>query len=287
MKRVATIVACALLYLTPHPVQAQGPTPAAQFEALRKEFGEAGYRLHKATTDVERRKAADIVEKLSRRGLELAQKHPQDPIAREVLVQVMQQEIWLLNNSTHPGRGNNDIEAKAVAQLLRDHLASDQLGAATWRLSYGFSQECETFLRTVFEKSPHAQVQGQACLRLAQFLNARLNRLVLLREQPDVRRRYQRIFGNEYLQVLERQDRSAVLKEVERLFEKAIAKYSEVKLPYGHLVGDKAKTELHELRFLSVGKTAPDIESADQDGQRFKLSDYRGKVVLLYFWSEY
>jgi peroxiredoxin len=32
---------------------------------------------------------------------------------------------------------------------------------------------------------------------------------------------------------------------------------------------------------------APDIEGEDQDGVRFKLSDYRGKVVLLDFWSEY
>jgi len=38
---------------------------------------------------------------------------------------------------------------------------------------------------------------------------------------------------------------------------------------------------------LAVGKEAQDIEGADQDGKRFKLSDYRGKVVLLYFWQEF
>jgi hypothetical protein len=41
------------------------------------------------------------------------------------------------------------------------------------------------------------------------------------------------------------------------------------------------------FRRLSVGKVAPEIEGADQDGVRFKLSDYRGKIVLLDFWSEY
>ena len=44
---------------------------------------------------------------------------------------------------------------------------------------------------------------------------------------------------------------------------------------------------MHQLsiRHLAVGKEAPDIDGPDQDGVRFKLSDYRGKVVLLYFWQ--
>jgi peroxiredoxin len=37
---------------------------------------------------------------------------------------------------------------------------------------------------------------------------------------------------------------------------------------------------------LAVGRQAPDIEGEDQDGTHFKLSDYRGKVVLLYFWND-
>jgi predicted Zn finger-like uncharacterized protein len=38
---------------------------------------------------------------------------------------------------------------------------------------------------------------------------------------------------------------------------------------------------------LSVGKVAPDIEGEDIDGQKFKLSDYRGKVVVLDFWGNW
>jgi peroxiredoxin len=41
------------------------------------------------------------------------------------------------------------------------------------------------------------------------------------------------------------------------------------------------------MRHLAVGKEAADIDGKDQDGKQFKLSHYRGKVVLLYFWSEY
>lgn len=38
---------------------------------------------------------------------------------------------------------------------------------------------------------------------------------------------------------------------------------------------------------LGVGKPAPDIEGSDIDGKLFKLSDYRGKVVMLDFWGHW
>ena len=69
-----------------------------------------------------------------------------------------------------------------------------------------------------------------------------------------------------------------------RALERAAEQYGDVKLPYADTVGVQAKSDLHEIRHLSVGKQAPDIDGEDQDGKRFKLSDYRGKVVLLDFW---
>ena len=34
-----------------------------------------------------------------------------------------------------------------------------------------------------------------------------------------------------------------------------------------------------------AGEKAPDISGEDVDGKEFKLSDYRGKVVVLDFWG--
>ena len=36
-----------------------------------------------------------------------------------------------------------------------------------------------------------------------------------------------------------------------------------------------------------MGKEAPEIKGGDLDGKEFKLSDYRGKVVLLDFWGNW
>ena len=37
---------------------------------------------------------------------------------------------------------------------------------------------------------------------------------------------------------------------------------------------------------LSIGDPAPDFTSTDQNGQPMKLSDYRGKKVVLYFYPK-
>jgi len=43
----------------------------------------------------------------------------------------------------------------------------------------------------------------------------------------------------------------------------------------------------HPASMLEIGSVAPDIEGNDLDGVAFKLSDYRGKVVVLDFWGDW
>ena len=45
------------------------------------------------------------------------------------------------------------------------------------------------------------------------------------------------------------------------------------------------ESELFIAENLSIGSTAPDIVGKDHEGKEFKLSDYRGQVVLLDFWG--
>jgi len=54
-----------------------------------------------------------------------------------------------------------------------------------------------------------------------------------------------------------------------------------------HELAQMASGVLFELKHLQIGMEAPDIVGVDLDGVEFKLSDYRGKVVMLDFWGDW
>jgi len=68
---------------------------------------------------------------------------------------------------------------------------------------------------------------------------------------------------------------------------------AEVMALYRRLANDYPKTEEGQLAAgqifrtenLQIGKTIPDFATEDVDGVPFKLSDYRGKVIVLDFWG--
>ena len=75
----------------------------------------------------------------------------------------------------------------------------------------------------------------------------------------------------------------------EELYESLIANYGDLTSPMtrGKTFKEAADNALFQLKYLSIGKIAPDIEGEDLDGVAFKLSDYRGKVVVLDFWGDW
>src|SRR6185436_13830864 len=97
-----------------------------------------------------------------------------------------------------------------------------------------------------------------------QFLEYRRLKLDLLEYQPEVAQRYAGLFGKDYLETLQRQGRDQVVKETEALFEQAIEKYGDVKVPYGGTIRETAELELYEIRNLSVGMPALEIDGEDQ-----------------------
>jgi len=277
------------------PAEAAG-TLAQEYQRVLKEMGGAAPNFRSAKSDEERKQAVETTGSFARRFVKLAENHPNDPFALEVLTQAVRvmngedsaiQMSWVTKKTAFPVRSKDETSAKATALLLRDHLRSEKLGAVCERMRFGTRKEYETFLRRVMNQSPHHDVRGVACLSLAQFLNSHAKRLDLLGERPELALRFEDLLGKDYYDRLQRKGRDGRTREIETHLQQAVAKYADVKMPWGGPVGEQASVELFELRHFAVGKTVEDIDGVDQDGKPFKLSDYRGKVVLLYFWSEY
>jgi hypothetical protein len=155
--------------------------------------------------------------------------------------------------------------SKQFAKNYLGRMKPDRIAQLCQALSYSTDEVSETLLRTLLEKDSRREVQGLTSLTLAQELKRRLEMTPTIGEATA----------------------SQVRKEIEKLLRRASDQFGDVKLAVGGTVRDKAQLELDDILHLAVGKVAPEIEGQDQDGKKFKLSDYRGKVVLLDFWHQY
>ncbi|MSR63900.1 MAG: redoxin domain-containing protein [Planctomycetes bacterium] len=72
--------------------------------------------------------------------------------------------------------------------------------------------------------------------------------------------------------------------EGRKCMERVVANYPGIDSGRG-TYADRAAGSLFELDHLQIGKAAPDFEATDENGVKWKLSDYRGKVVVVDFWG--
>jgi hypothetical protein len=118
-------------------------TPAEQYQALLKESQNAPDDLSRAKTAEERKQVVARLGTLPLRFLELAEKHPKDPVALDALIQA----ISLLNGTAFPAGGKDRTGDRALALLRRDHVHSDRLGPVCQQVVFGFHRSHETFRR--------------------------------------------------------------------------------------------------------------------------------------------
>lgn len=207
------------------------------------------------------------------RFIQLAKQHPNDPVAADSLA-------WVVLNVS---RGRELQEALTLLALK--YPQSNRLAPACRKLAFRPSLAAENLLRVLREKSPHKEVRAPATFYLAVYLQRQLRLVEALNKEED-RERFLEFYGKEFTGHLAELDTSASLKEIESI-------YDEVKKSFaGFEVGDSkmgetAQLELFAIRHLSLGRKAPQITGEDIDGKPFKLSDYRGKVVMLDFWGHW
>jgi hypothetical protein len=219
-----------------------------------------------ASKEVQAEACLALVQQYGRR-LEIARRLHDNPETGSGFVRAYGQEaVEALKNAdmanlAAQGKRYSKRFANEYLKLVRP----DRVAQLCQALSYSIDEVSETLLRALLENDSRHEVQGLASLTLAQELKRRLEMT------SD---------GGEATA-------SQIRIESEKLLRRATAQFGDVKLAAGGTVGEKAQLELEDLLHLAVGSTAPEIEGQDQDGNRFKLSDYRGKVVLLDFWHQY
>ena len=246
---------------------------------------------------------------LATRFLKLAATHPQHPIAISALGYIFQAATGAGDPETPIAKARE----RAIDQVIERHLTNPDIVFFFTGLQYGVpSPSGETLLRAALAHSPHREVRAAACYELARFLRFEA-------DVPAIMKRSRESFGpdaasraawNSYLLNLKRFEPVDAVKarvESEHLLERVAREFAEV--PQAQFMidgpgrvqlsrytssnaklkkyGDLARAALFELRNLAVGEPVPDIDGQDVDGQRFKLSDYRGKVIVLTFTGDW
>jgi hypothetical protein len=163
--------------------------------------------------------------------------------------------------------GAGDLQAKFLDRFLK--FAEDNADDSTAREAKMLARQMLSGLggspgakigeqlRALIAKTQDKELLGQANLALGQHLAKR------------------------YQQAFQKKDAGAskIAKEAETVLEQTGKDYA--------ALNTQVKDALFDLTKLAVGRTAMEIEAEDLDGKQFKLSDYRGKVVVIDFWGNW
>ncbi len=278
----------ALLPALPARDKAETPTPTQQYQALVKEYQTAMMEFRKAyfaaKTPQDQQKVFQEKyprpDKFAPRFLEVAEKNPQDPAAVDALIWIVQSQV-----DTSDPKGPR---AKALKILFRDHVQNEKMVKVCYRLGFARDEESRQLMRAVLEKNKYRSAQAHACLSLARQTENRLRLARRFKDQPEMAKRYEVIRGKEAFEALAKADLDKLSKEVEAFYERIVKDFADVAAPDSGTFGEMAEQKLEGLRHpILVGKPVPEIDGEDIDSKKFKLSDYRGKVVMLDFWGHW
>lgn len=133
------------------------------------------------------------------------------------------------------------------------HLRSPKLAPMCLALVSGRDPGALSLLQKIEAQNPDLKVQGVAALGQAMILKG---------------------IG----------DDADVMKKRLTLLRKAIVNAGDQEVD-GLSISHLAEDELYIILHLSKGREAPDLQGADSAGRQIRLSDYKGKIVVLLFWS--
>jgi thiol-disulfide isomerase/thioredoxin len=233
------------------------------FTKLRKEFEDVmeGFEkeLDNSRSKEEEKaiKARNPAPGFATRFLAFAEKDPSKPEAFDALL--------IAFGASGGPQNKAGCWNKVMKALLRDHVKNEKLFRLVRDLAGDGEEECLSFLRAVIEKNPSRKIQGRALQSLIETREAGIDAAERFQKDEKLRANVEKVRGKEFVRkVIE--DAEASKKELAELT-KQLQKYADVIID------------------LSIGKTMPEIALEDLKGKKVKLSDLRGKVVVLDLWA--
>ena len=252
-------------------------TATQKIGKLKSGLSKAIRELQKEIRDAEDDEARQVVID-KRRSLEKA-------AATEIVALTLESEndskdvqalAWLVTKTKGESR------ELAFDAIMKDHIDSSRLVTLASQLGRPTSPEprIEAMLRQLMEASPDVKVKASATLGLVGLIQ----KIGALGES-DIER-YSKNLGEDFGDYASKFSDGKADDEIVTLLNLCVDKYSDVKSRGRLTIGEMASAQLQQMN-LKVGRVAPDIVGEDLDGVSFKLSDYRGKVVMVDFWGDW
>jgi thiol-disulfide isomerase/thioredoxin len=241
-----------------------------------KDFDEYIEALHRSRTPEQRDKADEKRPKPipnATRLVSWAERNPKDPAAADLLVAVVR-------------HGRFTADARKAADILsRDHLDLHgvQFVETATQVTLWPMPVAEGWLRAYLDKSPNRQTRAMACLQLASYKKWILESATQEMD-ADWIERLEENFGEGSTDYLKRLDSDRLTDDAISLLDRLTGEFGDVEWS-GARLADTARPIRFQLTKLAIGKASPAIEADDLDGVPFRLTQYRGKVVVLTFWA--
>jgi hypothetical protein len=253
-----TVGAAAALLTLPAAIVAQADgveTLLKEFQARQTATFSALRKMKQDSPEVGKRYAEyeEYVKKFGPRALNALKTNPKSPSAFPLL------RLLLLNCPNQNG---------ATIEVIRTRYVADpKAGELCGFLAYDQSQAAEETLLAIREKNPSPAAKGSATYYLGRLF---LNRFGVYSNRP-----------------VPEVEQAEAIKRAESYLADARDNYAGKHIPESKADVERTMTALRNAPNLRVGKVAPEIAGEDVEGVQFKLSDYRGTVILLDFWGHW
>lgn len=182
------------------------------------------------------------------------------------------------------GQNRGELKYEAMKFLIENYADKVKLTKVADSLKKEVPQpEMEEWFKLMIEKAEPGPVKANVMLSYSQYVGQLPTFKRTIELNPQVAERLSKT-QLEYIYAPRTKEQD---EQLATILQTLIDDFGDVKYKGRETFGSVATSELFELTKLQVGMVAPDIEGNDLDDIPFKLSDYRGKVVMLDFWGHW